>query len=401
MPSGRAALALLVLLSAVLLSAPTARAQPRLSPAAGWLETLNWYRAASGLPTVTENTSWNAGIAAHLRYLKLTPPSYRTGEYANAHTENPRSPYYTPEGDAAGRSSNLTFYSDSERGAVDDWMAAPFHAIGLLRPHLQSVGFARDPSTSYAGLDVLRGLTGSSPRSTPVVFPGPDSATHLTAFGGESPNPLETCGYPSAGLPLIALLPEVPSPGTTAELVDDKNVSHEVCVVTEHNYVSSDPVYGSTGRAILQGDHAVLVIPRRPLASGRYSARLRQPSRSDVAWWFYVTGLAGSPVPAGGVVRVHVSDVPGATVLGNLTVTEPEAAGFTTAYPCAEGRPLASNNNYGPGQTIPNFAVVRADSAGDICVFSMARTHLIWDQVGRTTAFATSNANRLFDSRTD
>jgi hypothetical protein len=106
-------------------------------------------------------------------------------------------------------------------------------------------------------------------------------------------------------------------------------------------------------------------------------------------------------VAAGGTVRIHVSDTPGATVLGNLTVTQPDGNGFTTAYPCADGRPLASNNNYGVGQTIPNFAVVRSDQSGDICVFTLASSHLIWDQVAQTTAFTGTNANRIFDSRQD
>jgi hypothetical protein len=98
-------------------------------------------------------------------------------------------------------------------------------------------------------------------------------------------------------------------------------------------------------------------------------------------------------------MRVHVTDTPGATVLGNLTVTGADGAGFTTAYPCATGRPLASNNNFVAGQTIPNFVMARADSNGDLCVYTQAGAHLLWDQVGATTAFSTANAVRLLDTR--
>jgi hypothetical protein len=99
------------------------------------------------------------------------------------------------------------------------------------------------------------------------------------------------------------------------------------------------------------------------------------------------------------VARIHVTDTPNATVMGNMTVVEPEGTGWTTGYPCAEGRPNASNNNYVFGQTTPNFAVLKADAAGDICIYTSANSHLIWDQVGATTAFATGNAVRKLDTR--
>ena len=102
---------------------------------------------------------------------------------------------------------------------------------------------------------------------------------------------------------------------------------------------------------------------------------------------------------AGGVVKVHVSNTPNATVFGNLTVDQPDGGGYTTAYPCADGRPDSSNSNYVPGQTIPNFAAVRSDAAGDVCFFTTAPAHLIWDQVAATTAITATNAARLLDTR--
>jgi hypothetical protein len=109
-------------------------------------------------------------------------------------------------------------------------------------------------------------------------------------------------------------------------------------------------------------------------------------------------GLAAKP-PAGGVVTVHASDVGGVMVMGNLTVTEPDASGFTTAYPCTEGRPLASNNNYLRGETTPNFVAVRADVNGNVCLYTQASAHLIWDQVAELPDLTVHNANRLADTR--
>lgn len=264
-------------------------AQQPLDHDAGWLETLNWYRSQSGLPPVKENASWSAGIEAHLAYLANTPEKYRVGKYANAHTENPASPFYTREGDAAGRKSNLTFHSASDRAAIEIWMAAPFHAIGVLRPGLKEVAFHRDPLTGAAGLDVVRGFEPEF-KSDLVLFPGPGSTVDLRRFLGESPNPLETCGYDaSAGLPLVAMLPANPGPEMTATLTDMSGNVVPSCIVSEHTYVSTDPVYGPTGLSLLKAD-TLFIIPRDTLGPSQYTAKLTQPGQADISWSFNVAG---------------------------------------------------------------------------------------------------------------
>jgi hypothetical protein len=161
-----------------------------LSADAGWLETVNYYRTSSGLAAVTAEPSWIDGQIKHLAYLANTPSEYLVGEYANAHKENPASPWYTPEGDSAGRSSNIGG-GRSEREAIEGWMVAPFHSIGVMRPGLTRAAFAMSGGGS-AMLDVIRGLT-YPPPTTPstVLFPGSGSVTSLTSFGGESPDPRE------------------------------------------------------------------------------------------------------------------------------------------------------------------------------------------------------------------
>ena len=367
---------------------------------AGWLSVVNWYRANAGLPPVVEEPSWSAGILAHLNYLRFTPAEFKTGVYANAHTENPASPYYTPAGAEAGGSSNLGGGA-TQKDAIEGWIQAPFHGVGILRRDLKKVAFAQD-ATGAAGLDVIRGLEWSgTPPTDPVVFPGDGSTIDRTTYFGELPNPLETCGYPSpAGFPIIAMLPEAPTAALSASLnrPDGTTISSlgsQLCVVSEAHYFSSDTVYGPTGLAILQADHVAFVIPRQPLTPGQYSVALFEPGKPDVTWSFTV---AGRPA-VGSITRVHVADSPDVLVMGNLTVTEPGTSGFTTAYPCAQGRPLASNNNYVGGQTIPNFAAVRADANGDLCIYTLAASHLIWDQVAEVTTIPSHNAVRKLDTR--
>jgi hypothetical protein len=266
----------------VLAIAPAARSDS----APSWLAALNAYRTSSGLVPVTGNAAWSVGIADHLTYMARTPAAYYVGAYRSLHTENPASPYHTAAGAAAAQSSDLYEGVGSPRAAIGGWMAAPFHAIGILRAQLRQVGFAFDGTYGNAGLDVIRGLSGPS-SARPILFPGPGAASALTTYAGnESPNPLETCHWASAGLPLIALLPKTPAATTSVTLVARGGVRVPTCLVDQYTYRTSDPVYGPTGLEILQSDHALLVIPERPLTDTRYTATIRQPGRASIAWSF-------------------------------------------------------------------------------------------------------------------
>ena len=127
-------------------------------------------------------------------------------------------------------------------------------------------------------------------------------------------------------------------------------------------------------------------------------------------------GPYGSPagkMPPNGVVTVDVtggaSGVPGADVSAvvlNATVTEPTAAGFLTIYPSRAQRPVASNLNFGLGQTVPNLVTVKVGLDGNIKVYnSSGLTHVIFDVVGwygSATAGSRFNAVspfRILDTR--
>lgn len=73
---------------------------------------------------------------------------------------------------------------------------------------------------------------------------------------------------------------------------------------------------------------------------------------------------------------------PDATAVGlNITVTEPDSAGYLTVYPCGQPTPLASNLNFVAGQTIPNYVITALGANGAICIFSNVSTHVIADVV--------------------
>src|SRR3954468_7657178 len=172
------------MVGAAIAAAPSAHAAD--SPAASsWIDTVNWYRSMAHVAPVVEEPVWSDGLAHHLGYLHDTPASLKSGAYASAHTENPDSAAYTAAGAAAGASADIYFgAAPSDQATVDAWMAAPFHAIGILRSDLQRAGYAR--TSAGAALDVIRGLSGPD-ATEPVVWPGDGSQVSLSKAGPESP----------------------------------------------------------------------------------------------------------------------------------------------------------------------------------------------------------------------
>ena len=256
------------------------------------------------MAAVSDHPGWDVGLEHHLTYLESTPSPYFTGPYQSSHTENPSSPYYSTDGAAeAGYSDLVRGGAFSPLQAVNEWFAAPFHAIGMLRAQLRQVALADAPSTGDAGLDVIHGLNYNLPAATaPILFPGPGVTTDLLTFGGERPDPLETCGWQQGtpvGLPLLIMFPRDPARTLSASITGptgtESTANGRLCVVDKHTYHSSDPVYGPNARYILSADHALILIPRDPLTGGSYSVRVHHPGTPDIDWTFsaYAPPTAG------------------------------------------------------------------------------------------------------------
>ena len=101
------------------------------------------------------------------------------------------------------------------------------------------------------------------------------------------------------------------------------------------------------------------------------------------------TGAPVAKVPGGGAIDLQMTGRGGVPASGvsavvlNVTVTEPNAAGYLTAWPAGEARPLASNLNFIPGQTVPNLVVVKVGAGGKVSLFNSAgATHVVADVGG-------------------
>ena len=295
---------------------------------AGWLETLNYYRLSSGVEPVTENLISSTNAMKHSIYLAKSDPKYFTGIYENPHTENPESPYYTKEGANSG--TNLT-YTARESDAIDSWMQAPLHAIGLLRDNLKTTGFATAindrTGQAHTGLDVINGLVGS--RSKVITFPGDGAIVRLNKFEGESPDPRESCGKDwekFRGLPIFASLISTPPRDITGKIItpDGKTLlpGDDLCVVTQYSWVSTNRVI-PYGNQIMAGEKLVLLIARSPLSPGEHSVSVSGTGISSLNWSFTVL----PPLPK----VVHTLDIDKRLISWNpVTVPAPSLiAGYT------------------------------------------------------------------------
>jgi hypothetical protein len=247
----------------------------------------------------------------------------------------------------------------------------------MLRTQLSQVELGFDPASDLAGLDVIQGFNFSSPAATaPILFPGPGVTTDLLEFGGEQPTPLETCGWQNltqVGLPLIAMLPQDPAPGLTATVAvpggrTESSATSDLCVVDDHTYASSDPTYGADGLDILQGDHAVLLIPRYALTNGPVSVTIQQPQQSDIAWSF----TAYLPPP----VNVSPPGISGTPVQGQTLNESPQGSWTNSPTGYAEQwercDPTGSNCQAIAGATTQSYAITPVDVGSTLRIEEIA-----------------------------
>ncbi|MCU1386895.1 MAG: hypothetical protein JWL72_233, partial [Ilumatobacteraceae bacterium] len=120
------------------------------------------------------------------------------------------------------------------------------------------------------------------------------------------------------------------------------------------------------------------------------------PLAGDVTTQLHVAGVGG--VPASGATAVVM----------NLTAVNPTDAGFLTAWPSGEARPLVSNVNFVPGQTVPNLTTVKIGANGFVDIYNHSgETDVIADVVGYYTAtpppeggrFTALTPSRILDTR--
>jgi hypothetical protein len=250
---------------------------------------LNAWRISTGLSTLSENTTYSAGDYDHAVYMVKND--------LVTHYETPGTPYYTTDGDTAARNSNIyvsSSTSTTDEQAIDWWMGAPFHSMGMMDPRLTSTGFGsyRQVKSGWdmgAALDVVRGnsFTGGT---FPVYFPANGSSEPLTTFSGnEFPDPLQACsGYTMpTGLPVyLELGGNVSTVAGSTHSFTGNGSPLEHCVIDSTNSALGSYLVGRGG---------VIVIPRQPLQSGVTYTVALTVNGAPYTWSFTVGALRTEP----------------------------------------------------------------------------------------------------------
>jgi hypothetical protein len=209
------------------------------------------------------------------------------------------------EGDQAAGYSNLVATSRLDADdtfAVDMWMQAPFHAVGVLDPKLRKVGYGsyREAVGVFkmgAALDVIRGRGAVPPGvSFPIFFPGDGSTMPVLQYVGEYPSPLTSCpGYTApSGPPIILQLGTgsvTPAVSTTSLRRGSVNLAH--CVFSETSYVNPDAGAQALGRSVLNSRDAVVIMPREPFIAGAEYTVSITVNGAQYTWSFQTLGSSG------------------------------------------------------------------------------------------------------------
>lgn len=125
---------------------------------------LNQQRAANGLPgDLINDPAWADGCAKHNLY------SGKTGDWG--HSEDPSSPYYSPEGAAAAGSAVIAMGQGYTSAGKNPWEWAPIHLYAMLTPMDVRAGY--DASHGYACMRVY-GEERPAPAAPQLFsYPGP------------------------------------------------------------------------------------------------------------------------------------------------------------------------------------------------------------------------------------
>jgi hypothetical protein len=286
-----------------------------------------------------------------------------------------------PTGSTGPRIAALAFFDDltspqghGQRIWLTGSAAAPLDALGEFTPVTPARildtrdGTGRAGNTSPVGpgqtIDVAVTGVGGVPAANVaavvvnVTVTRPTAAGYLTVWpkGVSRPTPSNLNFVPGQDVPNLV----------TVGVGTDGKVSAFNLAGSTHVIFDVVGWYAASGGAFGSRFHS-LFIPYRALDTRNTGTPLGANGTRKLK----LPGIG--PVPAAGVTGIVV----------NVTVTQPTASGYVTAYPDDAARPPTSSLNYVPGQTVPNLVVVKVPANGIVDFFNLAgSTHLIVDVMG-------------------
>lgn len=176
-----------------------------------------------------------------------------------------------------------------------------------------------------------------------------------------------------------------PTPNLVVAIPD---ANRRVCI---SSLFEADVIVDLTGWWTEDGDHHLTTVaPVRAVDSREEPGRV--PLAPDVT----------RTIPLASYIPVDAT-----AVVGNLTVTEPEADGVMTVFPCGGPVPLASNLNFRAGESRAVAVTVGLGAGAELCVVSSTTAHVVFDvsgyysstQFGPIAGLQPLSGRRVADSR--
>jgi len=306
---------------------------------------VNYYRATAKLPPIVDDPAISAGALNHARY--LVKNGIAGGDIVldkqKLNFEMPQDAFrfevkgklfYTDDGASAGRDAVVVTAPSIDLSGtefVDRLMTMPFSGLIPMVPQFSVAGLGAycDPGQCaivipgrYALEKSVRIALYDGPASdrtwnphlglipmesgrlrSPVEFP-PDGATvSLQSFAGaDYPDPLSACaGYKApTGSPISIQLGEGYGPDGSLEVSSDfvtrDGVQIETCLITSQSYQGRTSEQTEVGKFALARFGAAVILPREPLAPGRYKVSLKE---ADKAYeWSFTISAPANPAPS-------------------------------------------------------------------------------------------------------
>jgi len=243
---------------------------------------------------------------------------------------------------------------------------------------VQATGIAA--TTAAGGVTTIPTTAGTVALNVTVV--SPDSPGFITVYPCDAPRPLASnLNYIAGQVVANGVIAPVSSTG-------------QVCLYSQSpTDIIVDLAGWFPGNAFTGATPQRLVDTRD--GTGVPVAKLSPASQLDVAVQGASLTVSGSSsqVPANATAAAM-----------NVTVVNPEAAGFVTVWPCSAERPNASNLNFTAGKVVANNVVAPIGDQGNVCFFASQNTDIIVDISGYFTGesgnqFVGSTPKRFVDTR--
>jgi hypothetical protein len=308
-----------------------------------WLDQVNQLRGLANLPPVTENPDYSQAASAMCQWEcenfsavdHLLDPKWNNDPHA-----------------PAARSSDLFGDPNAhapEANIINGWAFSVFHGIGIIDPHLKTVGYGyytTDGTTkglkTVAALNIIQGIDWNTPVNYPIMWPADGKTIQVNSYQSEAPDARVFCQYTTAGPPIILQLgygTQINSVQATLTWVDHGS-TFAPCVIDATNYTNSDPNWQSTGQQILNARGAVALLPSVSLSNGQYTVDMVVNGQS-YNWRFEV---AAPTPPIDLNYEGPNSIIAGQTVQGQWSASGGAGPPYTFAsqHPMPEGLTLSS-----------------------------------------------------------